>query len=268
MIKIDYHFHPNFSFYLPFFNAARARKYWKKFEEHGISLVFCSEHAYKRPEQSFHLLNKYRPKNSKTYLVPAVEALTKEGVDIVVFARYPQDLYSKKTLIKPFGMGTKKLIDLIQKNSSLFAIVVHPFTPGTTSIYRTVGKKITERAISVCGFVEKNNGSMGVLKRLFLLFGLSKLLRKKYQQIAQTDSLPEGFFSSKALCTVGSDAHHPFEVGDASVFDAQYKNDYDYLFKVAFKDGGKTFQRKDKPIFGLFVNMFTVFKEWFIKKII
>lgn len=132
-IKVDYHFHPNLPLFLPFFKAylsnKRARAIWNEFTKHKLDAVLISEHAYKNPRKTFEILEKNKPKNAKTQIIPAIEVLTKESTDVIVFAKNKKDIYYYPELLTPRGLSMKELVSLINKDPLLYGIVVHPYTP-------------------------------------------------------------------------------------------------------------------------------------------
>jgi hypothetical protein len=266
-IKVDYHFHPNFPLFIPFFGEylanKKAKAIWKAFTEKSLDAVLITEHAYKNPKTSFEILEKNKPKNAKTLIIPGVEALTKEGTDIIVFAKNKKEIYCHKSLMTPWKLKTLELVKLVKKHPSLYGIVVHPYTPGTTGIVHNNGIEVTRKAIKELGFVELYNCSFTALIRLFNILGLNKILKKKHSQMINTANAPEALRNKNTIITGGSDAHHVKEIGDYIGIDANNKKN---IFDIITERSGKI-TRMEKSISALISNAFTVSREWLMKNL-
>lgn len=270
MLRVDYHFHPNLPLIVPFFNKyfcrRKAEKIWQAFEKHQLDAVIISEHSYKRPKTSFQLLQQYQPKNAKTLLIPGVEAITKEGVDLIIFAKDETDVYSKKDLITPWKLKLNEAIELIENDKKLFGIVVHPHTPGTTSIYRIGGPEITHSAIEKLGFLEKHNCSFTFSIKVLKGLGLHKIFKKKYHQMINTEVVPPDLIKKNTITTIGSDAHHASEIGNYA--EIQVSPDEKDIFKIITTKSGVWHKKKGENFLTFLQNIFfTTPLEFFIKKL-
>lgn len=270
ILRVDYHFHPNLPLIIPFLSKylckRKSEKIWQAFERHNLDAVIISEHSYKRPKTSFQILKKYKPKDAKTLIIPGVEAITKEGIDIIAFAKNEIDIYSQKDLITPWKLTLDEAIKLIKNNEKLFGIVVHPHTPGTTSIYRIGGTEVTHNAIEKLGFLEKHNCSFTISIRLLKKLGLHKIFKKKYHQMLNTEVAPLDLIKKNTITTVGSDAHHIKEIGNFAEIEIP-DNEKD-IFKIITTKSG-IWHKKDKENFLTFLQniLFTTPLEFFIKKL-
>lgn len=267
MIKVDYHFHPNLIFFSKILSNKRSKKIWKSFSKHNLDVVFVSEHVYNRPRSSYDILLANKPLNSTTYIVPAIEYLTKEGVDVIVFSKKPEEIYSHKKLLEPYLLSVSELVDFIISKSELYGIVVHPHTPGTTSIVRKCENDITCLALRKLGFLEVYNGALSVTKKIIEKTGLKFIFKNKYNQIVDSINTPDYLKTEARMFTGGSDAHYLFDLGDCMHIDAEKRGDYDYLFEVATNKSGIPYIDDNKKILGLIPNSFTVAKEWLIKNL-
>lgn len=265
MIAIDSHFHPNFPLFSSFLTKRKANAIWKAFQKHGLSLVLVTEHAYKNPQKSYIELLRHRPDNHQTFLVPGIECLTSEGIDMIAFSRKPDEIFSHKKLMTPYGLSITGMVDYIASHDDLYGIVVHPHTPGTTSIARIGGIDVTLNAIKTLGFLEKHNCSMNVLKHVMKKTGLFRVFKKKFSQISETAIAPEYLQIEAKIMTCGSDAHAPSDIGDYMGIDVPYKNDYEYLFSMATTLPGAFYPSLTKPLSGPLRNIPAVFGEWLIK---
>jgi phosphatidylglycerophosphate synthase len=266
-IKVDYHFHPNLPIFIPVFQKWlrpwKAHAVWKGFKDHNLDVVFITEHSYKSPKLSFEILEKHRPKNAKALLIPAVEALTKEGIDILVFSKNKRDIYSQKRLLCPYEMTMDEVVELITKNKKLHGIVVHPFTPGTTSIVDHLGEKKTKEIIEKLKMVEIHNYSFASLQKWMKKFGLNKIFKKLHKKIGNTTKVPARIIPKNTILTGGSDAHQVSVMGDYMEIEIEKGED---LFEVVTKKTGKGHSIEKSPLF-MSLCIISSMKEFLIKKL-
>ena len=268
--RIDYHFHPNFPLWFPLvgrvLSRKKARRIWRAFSNHNLHLIFVSEHAYKRPRRAYELLQAHRPVEAQTHLVPAIEYLTSEGVDIIVFAERPEDIYCHKELLTPWQLSSGEVVRMILDTEHLQGIVVHPCTPGSTSILRRCGKEFTLEAIGGLGFLEMHNCSNAALQELLDVLRMEKILRTKYQQIVETKNAPPYLCIENTVRTGGGDAHFVWEIGDCMEIDSEHKDDYAHLFGLATSLSGSFSERQRRYKRALPISALTVAHEWLLKK--
>src|SRR3989339_234840 len=269
-LRVDYHFHPNFPLGVPllghFLSRRKARRIWRAFSRHGLHLIFVSEHVYKRPRRAYEFLQAQRPGEAGTHLVPAVEYLTSEGVDIIVFAEKPEHIYCHRDLLTPWKLSAAAVVQTVLDDAHLQGIVVHPCTPGATSILRKCGKEFTLRAIGDLGFLEVHNCSNAVLQEVFTVLKLEKLLHTKYQQIVETKHAPSYLRVDGAVCTGGSDAHFVWEIGDCMEISVEHSGDFSSLFALAVSRSGSFRERERRYKRALPLSGLTVLYEWLLKK--
>ncbi|MFH1522616.1 MAG: hypothetical protein ABIE43_02240 [Patescibacteria group bacterium] len=251
-LNVDYHFHPN----LPK-NEKKAirkcQKWWEIFQKNNINVVIVTEHVYKNPKRAYQLMKETKPANS--YLLPGMEYLTKEGIDIIIFSEN-QNLYGFNQL-QPYNLTFNNILNLIS-NSCLAAYITHPYTIGTTSIIKKLGYEIYKNAIDNLGSVEITNSSFDNLNNLLKKPFLNKLFTNKIKKVEKTKKLPKKEYPKKIkFLAAGSDAHHFKEIGtyvsinniDDNLFnnlisnknpDIYYKDnekiDFHLLFSLAITD--------------------------------
>jgi len=265
-IKVDYHFHPNLPSYVPILKKIlsnnKLRKIWKAFEKHDLDVVFVTEHAYKHPKRSFDLLEKTRPAGAKTLLIPGIEVLTKEGTDMIVFAKNKKDIYSHQELLTPKKFTIIELVKFIKKHPELYGIVTHPYIPGLTGIVQNNGMETARWATKELGMVEAYNCSFTALIPIVKFLKLNKILKKKYEQIISTAEVPPSFLYENTIITGGSDAHRPWQIGDYMELEIDENDD---IFQALTTKSGKI-NRKNKKLIPLILDAFTVTREIIMKK--
>jgi len=269
-IKVDYHFHPNLALYMPVFrrilSGQKAKAIWKSFKKNDLSVVVITEHAYKHPKKSFEILEANKPQDATTLILPGIEVLTKEGTDMIVFAKDKNDIYCHQKLLTPWELTTAELIEFIKNHPKLRGIVTHPYTPGATGILNNNGLELTKIAIKEMKLLEVHNCAMITLRKLFELTKLNKILKRKYARVVNTENAPRELIQEDTVITGGSDAHHVYEIGDYMEINMEYINNTDYLFDAITKRSGKIVA-KQKSMITLIPNALTVSKEFFMKKL-
>ncbi len=218
---VDYHFHPNFQFRKPV--ACQAAKVWSAFQRHGLDVVVVSEHSWKRPAESFWELEAERPSESGTTLLPGVEVLTREGLDVVVFG-VDAGWYaapSLRGLLVPYGPTFDDVLRLASDpQTPLAAFLPHPFTPGTTGAVSYFGETEAKRLAGRLGGVEVSNFCYSDCLALTNRIG-TKLLPQTYRRMHLTQSMEAAFHdgSDVRFLAHGSDAHFPEELGYGCLVD-------------------------------------------------
>ena len=265
-ILVDYHIHPNFSFRGSKANE-QAKTWWAKFSECKLGAVLVTEHSYKNPARAYQILLQNKPEDSPTEIFPGVEALTKEGIDFIVFSKN-EDIYTKKELIIPYGRTIEDMLRFVKENS-LHGFVTHPFTPGTTGIVAHKGEDFTLDVIRRIKAVEAHNSSFDLLKQFLLTTKLHYILRKKFDCILKTENLPENFLNVELnFIAGGSDAHYPSELGSGFLINVN-KLTRDAIFEAIIhnKSGEFVNNKRLNGFSHLLPSGATVFAEWLIKNL-
>jgi len=220
----DYHFHPNFHFSSQRRTARRADKIWEALRWHGLDVVVVSEHAWKRPEETFQLLESKRPPGCDIVLLPGVEVLTREGLDVVVFGNF-QGWYRNPTLaplLRPYGIGIEEVLRIVGgERQRLAGFLPHPYTRGTTGTVEFFGRDLAVDLAGRLGGVEASNNCYHDTLSLTRRFG-ARILPSTFERMHLTARLDEPFLDSlrHAFIAHGSDAHFPEEIGYGCLVDA------------------------------------------------
>jgi len=203
----DLHYHTNV-YRLP--RAQRIRKlnqHMKCLQETAVDYVASTEHAYKKPLDAY-LYLRDATKNLKTHIIPAVEAISSEGVDIIYLYRNEEDLKNALKLIKPFGWAINDMNKLRDETGAI-NVIPHPFTPGRTGLANVMGPDCFMDLQKDADYVEIHNG----LSLHFLENGFkrSKIFnsRKLENSVRYTFRLPKKFRLDTTGWAVSSDAHFP-----------------------------------------------------------
>lgn len=236
MIRVDSHFHPNFNFLLPQHSLQKhAARLWKEFVRTRLDVVFISEHAYKHPARSYEHMQRAKPAGSRTMLVPAVEALTKEGMDVIVFSR-DEHVYSQRDILTPYKLTMDKLLQRICADHRLYAIIPHPFLPSNTGLINHRKREETKDCIRRAHFVEKYNSSLRPLEHFLRCTGLMRFCKKKMRRFRKTADVPGNMIDKGVLVFGGSDAHHWWDIGTHLVIHAPRPRTDSALFRALLHD--------------------------------
>lgn len=213
----DYHFHPNFHFSSERRVTKRANKIWDAFSAHRLDVVVVSEHSWKRPVESYEVLQLHRPPGVKMVLLPGVEALTREGLDVVVFGRcrtwYEDPLL--RPLLRPYALRLDEVVEIVSsERTRLAGFLPHPYTRGTTGSVEFFGREAAMELAERLGGVEASNNCYGNALSLTRRVG-AKILPLTFERMHLTARLDEEFLDSAAgaFFAHGSDAHFPEEIG-------------------------------------------------------
>ncbi|OQY51416.1 MAG: hypothetical protein B6247_19350 [Candidatus Parabeggiatoa sp. nov. 2] len=186
MLKFDLHYHANIFRLSPDKIRTRMEQHKQSIQKSEIDFIASTEHAYKDPLTAY-LYLKEAVNDLETAVIPGIEALTKEGIDIIF-------LYTDEESLRLAGL----------------MIVPHPRTPGHTGAANKLSEKDYQTLLSQADYVEIHNGASVLLRQLFQKKYLRPLvpsvLRKK---VEDTFELPEKYRGVNLGWAVSSDAHYP-----------------------------------------------------------
>jgi predicted metal-dependent phosphoesterase TrpH len=210
---VDYHFHPNLSKY-DWLAKRRCLKIWREFARQQVDVIVVTEHVFKNPPRAYRLLLETRPTDSRTVLFPGVEALTSEGIDMIVFAE-SDVIYEHQKLMVPKQLSELDMVAYIRQHPELTGSIAHPAMFAHAGSERRVGKTQTITAIRQLGGAEIANSCFKGFVVVMRKFRLENILRKKRKQIARVIQLPDEYYKypEVVLYTGGSDAHSLDEIG-------------------------------------------------------
>jgi hypothetical protein len=206
--NIDYHFHPN----LPKSEKKahkKSKKAWENFQKHNINVVISTEHVFKNPQRAFSVMKENKPDDA--FLFPGIEYLTQEGIDVLIFSQ-DEKIYTHKELT-PYNLSLEETVTFAEKNNYACSIA-HPHTLGTTSIIKRMGQEKYLQYAQKTKSIELSNSSFNNILPCLNFFLLKKIFAKKIKQIENNRLVPEeNFFQEVKFFAVGSDAHHPEQIG-------------------------------------------------------
>lgn len=211
-MRADYHLHPN----LPKGNACRRLKaLWKGIERHKLDAVICAEHSFKNAPDAYRRFVAAKPKSLRCHVFPGAELVTSDphgGVDVVAFAE--EDWYdAHPLLLEPFSLTLPEMLRYLEA-SGLRWFIPHPMILGTPLRALFATQEEMRGFLARVPAFEARNGSHLLIEHLCTYPILRPFLKRFREKLrASAEPRVEAFFRSHAFLAVGSDAHHPRELG-------------------------------------------------------
>lgn len=189
-----------------------------------LDFVCSTEHAYKNPLEAYqHLLE--AADGSGTVIFPGVEAISKEGVELIAIFNNIDDL-KRSLLVKPFSWS---IFDFEVLSNSAITVLPHMFSPSKTGIVTTLGLSAARRIVEGCDYIESHNGAFYDL----LHSGISNYFPRNYKSaVRMTASIPQSEIPNEIGCSVGSDAHEPWGMNIYGVADVDAEFNRVNIFTV------------------------------------
>ncbi len=219
LVLSDLHFHPC----LPHGHLGarrRAEEILLLYAGLGIRILAVTEHVYKRPLRNASILqdaweNIDRGKFPTPFLVPGVEANTRENVDLIFLFPDLESLRRSRAL-KHQDFSYRDAAT-IRDDEGAVLIIPHPFGPGRTGLGKAAGRAAFLKTAETADYVETHNGSaLALLQMTETLKSrpvigprLRRLLPKTHRHIEETHCLPPGMVPSGVGTSVSTDIHFP-----------------------------------------------------------
>ena len=210
-MKVDYHLHPNLSSN----PKRRLRAIWRELSEHRIDAIVCAEHDFKDAPHAYRTLTAARPHGASTHVFPGAELRTNDGkgIDVIAFAEH--DWYDDyPELLQAYSMSLREMLTVLER-SGLRYFIPHPFIIGSPLPKRFSTEEEMDLFFQSIPAFEAHNGAFLLLEHFFqypALKRLSKRLRYNLRTGAAVD-LEKYRLPHHSFLAVGSDAHHPWEIG-------------------------------------------------------
>jgi len=259
-IKVDMHVHPS----LPKSEKkaiAKAKKWWQALKKAGITCIISSEHTYHDCKRNYEIMKKTAPKGFVIF--PGAEMVSKENIDIVIF--YKDDsVYKEEKILKPFEIKIDRLIDYLNKRKYAYYIP-HPFTLGTTSIFK-LGEKKAIKIMKKAKSIEAHNTSFKPVAKLSKKIGISKIMGKKYERALLVENVPKKYLKNVKFISGGSDAHRPACIGSCMIIDTKSKKPSDIYNALTSNKKDMFFSSNKLFMPGIIISAKETLKDWIVKK--
>jgi len=232
MITFDLHYHANVYRSTAPGRRRRLAQHRETIKINGVDFLASTEHGYKRPLDAYlHLRDALD--DLPTQVLPGVEAVSEEGVDIIFLFRDEDDLRRGLKSLTPFEWS---VWDSAALGTDLGAITIipHPFTPGRSGIVTQAGTKGLSTLLKSCDYVEAHNGSSLLLSKAVAskrrrIQSFIKERREFERKVKYTYDLPKQFRPKGVGVVYSSDAHFPGQQMIFSATDADLTADFDWF---------------------------------------
>jgi len=243
MITFDLHYHANVYRSTEHARRKRLRAHRETIKINAVDFLASTEHGYKRPLDAFLYLRDALA-GLPTYVIPGVEAVSEEGVDIIFLFASEDALRRGLKRLKPFEWSVWNFSALAAELGAI-TIIPHPFTPGRSGIVTQAGTKGLSKLLKTCDYVEAHNGSSILLSKAVAskqrrLQGFMSQRREFERKVKYTYDLPKQFRPKGVGVVYSSDAHFPGQQMMFSGWDAELTPAFDWF---EFLSGRVNFER-------------------------
>jgi len=149
-------------------------------------VVLSTEHVYKNPKRAFEFMKKFQPEG--VLVVPGMEYVTKEGVDIIVFSK-SESIYSYKELF-PLEMTLNEFLDFVDNHNDLYTFLTHPYLKSKTGIVHNLGYKKFQDFLKRVNALEVISGN--ALKQKIFKYYLETFYYTEKKGFQQKINTPRG----------------------------------------------------------------------------
>ena len=229
MKTADLHYHTNIHRMSASQRQRRMNRIKNALTSKPVDVIASTEHVYKAPVDAYLYLRDVGI-DTNTVVLPGIEALSSEGVEVIYLFRDEHELREAMYDLQAFNWSIKDTAG-ISASHDCVTIVPHPFTMGQTGAGNKLDTDEYIRLLSAVDYVEIHNGSSLSLRKLMnskIPLDFNSALRKK---IEYTYDLPRQYRGTDIGWAIGSDAHFPTEqvcVGASDVCDPR-KSAFDNL---------------------------------------
>ena len=230
MATFDLHFHTNIHRMPERNKRLRLRKIGRYLKGIGLDYLASTEHSYKKPLEAYERLAEATA-DLPTRVIPGVEAVSSEGIDIIFLYRTGEDLAQGLGHCPTFRWSVRD-VGALCRDTGAVSVVPHPFHMGRTSAGNILSRRAYHRLLSMADYVEIHNGSALNMDRRLAAARAQNYFKQTQAKLDKTLNLPmeeRGFGLGWA---VSSDAHYPgeqFVVGAADLNLAPGQDVFDFL---------------------------------------
>lgn len=238
MLTFDLHYHPNIANLSKIVRDRRLERHRKVFEWNAPDCVACTEHSYKHPLDAYLYLAD-SVQDLDTAIIPGVECVSREGVEIVYLHRNEQDLRNFLKRYKPFSWSIKD-VGRIRDATGAVTVVPHPFSLARSGAGNVLSPAGYARVLKLVDYVEIHNGSALTLMQRISTKNARPLFKKTMEKISWTLNLPREHSGEDLGWAVSSDAHFPeeqFIIGSTEAVPEPGETYFDMLNKRIRFDG-------------------------------
>ena len=270
MPTYDLHFHANVYGLSRRTRDSRLERIRRTLSANRLDCLASTEHSYKNPLEAYlHLAE--TAADLETTVIPGVEGVSSEGIDIIYLFRCEDQLRRSLRSLRSFGWSVRD-VAAIARNTGAITIVPHPFHICRSAAGNVLSSRAYSRLLAQVDYVEIHNGSaLPISTRL----GRSRsrpLFKKTMGKLHKTIDLPMRHRGQGVGWAIGSDAHYPEEqliVGFTPKCPADDESHFDFLrrrqrFETYHLENN--YERSSFSNFGMLRSVQAAFREGIIKE--
>lgn len=215
----------------------------------GIDYVASTEHSYKKPLEAYQRLAEIT-RGLDTEIIPGVEGVSMEGVDVIFLYRTGEDLQRALRSLQTFRWSTRD-VARIAEDTGAVTIVPHPFHIGKSSAGNVLSRRGYLRLLKMCDYVEIHNGSALTVERRLSKSRVRKLFKEARLKLDKTLNLPLEDRGEGLGWAISSDAHYPGEqyvVGKTDLDMASDEDVIDFLKRRIRFEHQSVLELADSPL--------------------
>lgn len=175
----------------------------------GIDYVASTEHSYKKPLEAYWRLDE-ACQGLGTEIIPGVEGVSAEGVDVIFLYRTGDDLRRALGSLQTFRWSVRD-VARIAGDTDAVTIVPHPFHIGKSSAGNILSGRGYQQLLRMCDYVEIHNGSALAVERRLSRSRVKTLFKEARLKLDKTLDLPMEDRGEGLGWAISSDAHYPGE---------------------------------------------------------
>lgn len=230
MTTFDLHFHANVHGLKRSSKARRMLRHVEFLKTHPLDYLASTEHGYKNPLEAYQRLAD-STEALDTTIIPGVEAVSSEGIDIIFLYRNEADLKCGLPHVKSFAWSVRDVKN-IRRNTGALAVVPHPFHISVTAAGSNLSKRAYKLLLENTDYIEVHNGSALTLEKRLKKSCTKPLFPQTIRKMRWTLDLPMHQRGRRLGWSIGSDAHFPGEqyiVGKTDAIVRSGEDVFDFL---------------------------------------
>lgn len=209
MLTFDLHFHANIHRMPERNKAIRLRKLRWHMERAGVDFIASTEHSYKKPLEAYQRLAE-AAEGLETEIIPGVESVSQEGIDIIFLYRSEADLKKASDAVQTFRWSVRD-VGRIARDTGAITLVPHPFHIGKSSAGNILSRRAYEQLLKMCDYIEIHNGSALNVESRLSGSRVKSLFKNTQLKLDKTLNLPHEDRGKGLGWAISSDAHYPGE---------------------------------------------------------
>lgn len=270
MPTFDLHFHANIH-RLPKRNKlSRLKKIRRNMKKSRVDYVASTEHSYKKPLEAYQRLSDVA-QGIETKIIPGVESVSAEGVDIIYLYRSEDHLKRGLKELQTFRWTVRDVASICRDTEAI-SIIPHPFHIGKSSAGNILSRRAYQQLLKMSDYVEIHNGSALVIDKRLSESRAKQFFKRTQVKLDKTLNLPMKDRGKGLGWAVSSDAHYPGEqyvVGTTRERLSLDKDVFDFLkrrIRFDFQPVGQVADERLKNDVNLLRSFQGVLKEGLIKE--